>query len=543
MKKILLPALIILLSAPAFAQISVPYFGGNSFSMDADTIFSSDMNNGASGLQTIVGFGLWFEFLPYADRNITPQRDAVSVSLRLSNSSAYAWRGYDSPDDSGHLTPTLYGQPDQATSIWFDTIIAQLEYNQYWFRIAGIEPEITLSQASIKSVFDPVIRNRGDVAKNQLPLPLFHAGALYNGAGGVVSVIGQDLVHLNRREVEISGNLSAGMKTEIIDIALKAGSWKTAEENIENSWVAGADFSIRPDFSNLINFSMMTAANYDTVERRHGVENQEAINDAMSNPDALKENPIALGLGYEYRINLPNNHVLRPYIGVDYIYETTIKDYNYEIGGGLQWFFRGTGATYKRNTRIGGISLGDVDLPVALIVGFNIDRNGIVNGIVSLNESPHSSFIPRLGGFFNLELLNITQKEYHSYMGASEWGQEPAKHTYNDFLWAVMGQVEYMLDEKIMPYIYARYIPGTHDFVPGYKIDPDPAPEFAKNNITITTKAGFQLMFIKHFTIDLWYERNDVRKDYWESDNLQVKFKREWTADNGLLCVNFRISL
>ena len=527
MKKILLATLIILIGIPVSAEIAVPYFGGNNFTMDADTIFSADMNDGSTGLHTIVGFGLWFEFTPYADRNITPRRDALSVSLRLANSAFYAWRGYDAPDDTGFISPTLYGQLDQAKSVWFDTFIAQLEYNQYWVRIAGIEPEITLSQASIKSVFDPVINNRSDVAKNRLPMPLFYAGSLYGSPGGVVSVLGQDLVHLNRREVEIAGNLSAGIKTEIFDLALKVGSWKTGLQNDNNSWIAGADFTIRPDFSNLISLSLLGAVNYDTVTRRNGGENQEAVNDPMANPDALKESPIAFGMGYEYRIPLPwGRMVLRPYIGADFIYETNISEFNYEIGGGLQLFFRGTGAAFKRNTRIGGITLGDVELPAALFVGFNTNKDGIVNGIISLNESPHSSPIPRLGGFLNLELMNITGREFTSWEGGA-----PDRKVYNDFLWAAMGQVEYLLDEKIMPYIYARYIPGIQDIVPGYKIDPDPTPTFGKDYITLTTKVGCQFMFIRHFTIDVWYERSDVSQN------------NNWTLDDGLLSINFRVSL
>jgi len=521
MKKILFAALIIFICSPVFAEIPVPFFGGNSFAIDADTIFSADLNNGTTGLETIVGIGLWFEFSPYADRNITPQRDVLSVSLRMANSAFYAWRGYDNIDEDGYSKPTLWGQNDQAKSVWFDTFIAQLEYNQYWVRIAGIEPEVTISQASIRSVFDPVIRNRTDVAKNRLPMPLFHSGGLYNGAGGIVSVIGQDLVHLNRREVEISGNLSAGMKTEIYDLMFKVGSWKTAAQNDANGWVFGTDFIWRPDFTSLISFSFMGAQNYSTVTRRKGNEDRDPVNDPMSDPDALKENPIALGLGYEYRINLPGRMVLRPYVGADFIMETNTNEYNYEIGGGLQWFFRGTGAQFKRNARVGGIMLGDVELPAGLFLGFNVDKNGIVNGIVSLNEAPQSSLIPRLGGFLNLELMNIGGNEYKA----------PDGKTYNDFLWAVMAQVEYLATDKIMPYVYARYIPGIQNIYPGFKTDPDPEPAFNKDNITLTTKAGLQLLFIKHFIVDLWYERNDVALD------------SDWTLDNGLVSVNFRISM
>ena len=520
MKKILIVFLVLICASFVYAEISVPFFGGNNFGMDADTIFSSNFNTGAAGLQSIIGFGLWFEFTPYADRNITPLRDNVSVSLRMSNSAFYAWRGYDNPNDSGYTKPTLWGQTDQAKSVWFDTFIAQLEYNQFWVRIAGIEPEITISQASIKSVFDPIIANRTDFAKNRQPLPLFHSGALYNGQGGVVSVIGQDLVNLNRLEVEAAGNLSAGMSTEIFNLMLKLGSWKTAEQNTNNGWVFGADLILRPDFTNLINLSVFGAVNYDTVTRRKGNENKDTVNDPMADPNALKETPVAIGLGYEYRINLPGRMVIKPYVGADFIWNTETSEYNYEIGGGLQWFFRGTGVEIKRDRRIGGITLGDCKIPAALMIGFNADKNGIVNGIISLNEAPGQSLIPNLGGFINLELMNLSGNEYKA----------PDGKTYDDFLWGIMGQIEYQVNEKIMPYIFARYIPGTQDIYPGHKADPDPPAVFSKDHITLTTKIGCQFMFVNFFIIDLWYERNDTAE------------KNNWTPDKGLLSVNFRIS-
>ena len=526
MKKILLIALVLICASFAYADIAVPFFGGNNFTMDADTIFASNFNTGATGLQTIIGFGLWFEFSPYADRNITPLRDNVSVSLRMSNSAFYAWRGYDNIDDDGYSTPTLWGNPDQAKSVWFDTFIAQLEYNQYWLRIAGLEPEVTISQASIKSVFDPVIANRTDVDKNRLPMPLFYSGSLYNGLGGVVSVIGQDLVNLNRREVEIAGNLSVGMKAELFDLMFKVASWKTAEENIDNGWVFGADFTLRPNFTNLINLSLFTAVNYDTVTRRNANEDRDPVNDPMADPDALKETPIAAGLGYEYRINLPGRMVIKPYVGADFIWETESNEYKYEIGGGLQWFFRGTGVGLKRDARIGGISISASEIPAALMFGFNVDNNGIVNGIISMNEDPRYSLIPGLGGFLNLELMNITGKEY----SAPDSSSSNQRKIYNDFLWGVMVQVEYMLNEKIMPYVFARYIPGVQDFYPGFKIDPDPTPQFGKEYKTLTTKIGVQFNFVQFFRIDVWYERNDTARN------------DEWTLDKGLLSINFRVA-
>jgi hypothetical protein len=506
-----------------FADLPIPFFVCNNFTIDADTTFTADINDGSSGLLTTVGIGLWFEFVPYADRNITPQRDTLSVSIKLANSAFYAWRGYNVITDGvaadGHQVPSDVSV-DQATSLWFDTFIAQLEYNQWFVRIAGVEPEISISQASIRSVFDPIMANRTDISKNRVPLPLFYApgnavgGSWSHGAPGITSVINRDIVHLNRREVEIAGNFSAGMRSEIFDFALKGGSWKKAEENILNSWVGGWDLSWRPDLSQTINFSFLGAVNYGTVTRKGGFANQETVNDPLSDPDALVEKPLALGLGYEYRINLPGRMVMKPYAGIDFIYEAESGRYNYEIGGGLQWFFRGTGAQYKRNDKIGGVQLGDCDLPAALFLGMNVDKNGFCNAIFSFNENPNASPIPNLGGYFQFELLNISGKTFMAPNGVE----------YNDFLWAGLIQVEYMATSKIMPYVFFKYLPADRR---GKAISDTPV--YDKDIISLTSKLGFRLTPFNFFAVDVWYERNDVR------------ISKQWEKDKGFLSINFGI--
>jgi hypothetical protein len=545
MKKTLYAALIftvcVLTGVNLHAEISLPFFGNNNFDITTDTTFSADMNNGATGLKTTIGLGLWFEFVPYQDRNITPQRDILSVSLKLANSAFYAWRGYNmfyeeggsnnnlEQDSSGY---NVYKpndvQVDQATSVWFDTFIAQLEYNMFWLRIAGIEPEVTLSQASIRSVFDPLINNRTAIDKNEMYLPLFSTGGHYNPFNvGVTSVINRDLVHLNRREVEIAGNFSLGMKTELFDLALKVGAWKTASMNETNAWVFGTDFSIRPDLSNTITFSFLSAVNYEEVKilNKSDDTGNSVLDDPLSDSMALAENPIALGLGYEYRINLPKNMVIKPYAGFDFIYETKSGEYAWEIGGGLQWFFRGTGAQFKRNTKIGGVTLGDVEIPAALIIGMNVNQNGIVNAVISFNENPRTSPIPKFGGFFAIELMNIAGKEFTSlhYDGTSStFSDKP----YNDFLCAAVIQLEYLLHDKIMPYVYLRYMPAI---MPANRRAESPI--FDKDYQTITSKLGFRFTPFKYFAFDIWYERTDF------SD------KGEWEYDNGLLSMLFGISL
>jgi hypothetical protein len=517
MKKIISGiALLFMASTLSFADINVPFFGGNNFTIDVDTTFTADLNDGSTGLLTQAGIGLWFEYTPYADRNITPQRDALTVSVKLANSAFYAWRGYNVMSDGAlsdkDQTPSDV-TIDQAVSVWFDTFIAQLEYNQWFIRIAGIEPEISISQASVRSVFDPVIANRTDIAKNRMPLPLFYVpgnavgGSWSHGQPGITGILSRDIVHLNRREVKVAGNISAGMNTEIFNFTVKAGSWLKAEDNSTNAWVAGGDLAWRPDLAQAINFSFLTAANYETIS----VEN----NDPLSDKNALKENPLALGLGYEYRFNLPKRMVLKPYVGFDYIYEINTGEYNYEIGGGLQLFFRGTSAAFKRNTTIGGVRLGDVEIPAALMVGANVSKDGFINAVISFNESPHSSPLANVGGFLQAELMNITSKEYTG----------PDGKAYNDFLWAGIAQLEYLITPKIMPYLFCKYIPADVRLVTELAV----APVYNKDLASLTSKLGFRLTPINYFSVDIWYERTDVRN------------KDEWSLDNGQISVMFSV--
>jgi hypothetical protein len=234
--------------------------------------------------------------------------------------------------------------------------------------------------------------------------------------------------------------------------------------------------------------------------------------DPMADESALTENPLALGLGYEYRINLPGSMVLRPYAGIDFIYETISSEYNVEVGGGLQWFFRGTNAGYKRNEKIGGVVIGDVGLPAALVVGMNVDKDGFMNAVVSFNEDPRSSPLPNVGGFLQAEFMNITGKEYLA----------PDGKNYNEFMFAGIAQIEYTLTDKIMPYLFGKFIPAD---IRG--LTPTDAPVFKKNRTSLTSKLGVRFTPVNYFYVDLWYERTDVR------------IVRDWVWDNGVLSVTF----
>ncbi|MCR5217922.1 hypothetical protein [Treponema sp.] len=552
MKRIASVILGLLASSFLFADIQIPFFGGNSGGLDFGTTFAADLNDGSTGLATTMGCDLWFEFTPYTDLGLTPRRDKLSVSLKMSNTAIYAWRGYNF-NNSGVSEINDIGSRDQAKSIWFGSLIAELQYGEWWLRAAGIDPQITMNQASIKSVLDNNMQERTGDKNQYFRLPLFHSGGPYSGNGGTVSVIGRDLVHLNAREVEIYGMYSAGYKGLDFQANVKAGSWQNGEDNNKNSWVFGADMAWNPTFNTKLTFTGLYAMNYGTYtassssretldsddEENTATVVMSAANDPEADASALVEQPLALGAGIEYSIGIPGFGSLRPYAGVDWVRQTEIDwgedgDWDLEVGAGFMWLFRGPGASFKRNYSLGGMQLsGDTANRVGLGAGFNMNRDGIVNGILSFNEDPAASPIKNLGGFFQVELMNITGKDYTA----------PTGTVYSDFLYAFIAQLEYKATDKVMPYIFGWYVPSVN-YGAAYTDENgetqysryaynnyNDSPTYEKDSLTLTSKLGVKITPSAHYYLDIWYERTDQKSG------------DEWSTDAGLVSVKVGIKL
>jgi hypothetical protein len=526
-----------------FAEIPLSFFGGNNFGISTGTIFSTDLNDGSTGFSSWLDCDLWFEFTPYADRGISPQKKKLSVSLKLANSAWYAWRGYSVTSSDNYAIPNDLGDADQSDSVWFNTLIAQVQYGEWWTRVAGIEPDITIDQASIRSVLDNTMSNRTGDKNMYFCLPLFHSGGPYAGNGGIASVIGRDLVHLNKREVEVYGMYSIGYDGLDLQADLKAGSWKNGEENDANSWVFGSDITWNIDLKSTLKFNILAAVNYGEYDLTTDSDGNyiyshttatgatevdtgvSAVDDPEADADALVDFPVAMSLGYEYRLDLPNRMVLKPYAGLDVIYELETNDYDYEAGGGMTWYFRGTGAQFKRNTKFGGMQLsGDCANQVGLSVGANVDKEGVVNAIVSFDEDPNASPIKNIGGFAQFEFMNIIGKEYVSSANDTE---------YSDYLWAFICQIEWKATNKMTPFIFGWYVPSV-DYADSGKNaynNFNDNPTYDKDDATIMSKIGCRFTPFDHIAVDVWYQRIDQK-----SDNL-------WDGDRGSINFSFEISL
>jgi hypothetical protein len=467
------------------AQLSTDFFGGNNLNIEAKTIFQGDLTDGSTGLETTMSIGLWFEHMGYSDRGIFPVKDDISVSLNLANAAIYAWRGYTVKNTQDmSFKPDNVGS-DQANSIWFNDISAEIIFGSFWIKAAGLKPKISVSQASVFSVFDSIMANTTAKDKNELPLPLFSSGNWY--VDGIKSVIGRDLLGAvnipKSRQVPVGGILSAGYKGDDIIFDISAGSFKNGKDNNDNSWVTGFNLDWKPNLNSKINISSLGAFNYE-----NSIKEDEKLT-------VISKNPLALGVNYEVRIKLKDKAILKPVIGADIFYNQIGSKFLWEAGGGIKLYPHGSNSSY-------GYSILGGSGEVGLFISANINQDNMVNGIVSFNESPKTSLIPNLGGFLQAEFMNIT----------GTGGK--------DFLWAGIGYMEYLIKNNMKIYAMEKFIPGDIE---------DHTYSWDRKNFN--TKIGIKLSPLEYFNIDFSYQRNDKI-----SGN-----KKEWDA--GIISTEFKISM
>lgn len=479
--------LFILIPSFLMADLSTNFMGGNNFDIETITTFAGDLNDGSTGLETEMSLGLWFEPMTYADRGISPLKDNLSVSLTLTNSAIYAWRGYtiENGEDQSSIPNDVTS--DQADSIWFDNISAEVMYGDYWIQTTGLYPEISVSQASIFTVFDSIMENTTASDKNSLPLPLFSEGNWY--VDGIKSVIGRDLLRAvnvpKNRQVPVGGILSSGYNGEDFSLDVSAGSWiSDDEEKSKNSWVVGLNLNWKPNLSSSISFSSLAAFNY------------EDIDNSSDDLTVISKNPLAIGLNYENRIKLPGKVILKPVIGADIFYNQTDENIDWEIGGGLKYYMHGSNSSYSYDVLSGS---GEV----AFFASANINNDNQVNGILSFNEDPKLSFIPNTGGFFQIELMNMTSINDE------------------DFLWAGVGNIEYLINNTFSIFIFEKYIQGDVE-----------NQTYSKDIQNFNSKIGVNIDILEYFNIEISYERTDILSE-----------KADDVIDLGLISTEFKISM
>jgi hypothetical protein len=263
----------------------------------------------------------------------------------------------------------------------------------------------------------------------------------------------------------ISGILAVGAEYEKFSFVLKTASRNPGTAmtdpvlpaNIENAWLFGADFELVP-FENL----RLEATGF------------AGINYEKTNEDG--KNPANVGILAEYRMPLTDRYFLTPRVGFDFAMDTANNTNEWELGAGL--LFHSRGYNYITSSRI--LDWAEV-IPVGASLSMNMSNESVMNVLLSWFEpADRDSMLPNFGGFIQLELSDITNN--------TRAGTD----------YAVLAQLEYMVTEKITPYIRGGYM-----------------PEFTGPSLTIATTTGKYLVkgalgcFISpahFFTIDARYE-------------------------------------
>jgi hypothetical protein len=76
-----------------------------------------------------------------------------------------------------------------------------------------------------------------------------------------------------------------------------------------------------------------------------------------------------------------------------------------------------------------------------------------------------------------------------------------------------------------MPYLFGKIVPADTRKITELAV----APVYSKDITSLNSKLGCRLMPFNFFTIDMWYERTDIR------------IEDTWTTNKGIFSVNFGI--
>lgn len=458
-----------------------------SLGIETSTTFSSDLSNGSTGLETKVGIEAIFDLFPKEDRGIIQEEsDGLSVRLNVENAS-FSWLNTYKTTGGNYEQDDVNSWKAQPLVLSFDSLTSDIVWNNYYLRVAGTKTDMSLNSASITSIFDDVIDtdNRWYVKKkkalyyadryNVLELPLL--GEEFNR-----NLVEADIVD------QITGQIGLGAEFDSWNANILVGSLATGEDNDDNKWAFSSDANIIPMESLEINAEIFYGINLGF--------------DAEDTPE-MYQNPFAAGLKASYMVNPQSDISFKPFIGADYLIELDSMESIWEAGGGLFVYFT---KGQKKTAHM------DIDIDDVINQGFslsmNIDNENNSNLIVAyFDDTSENSLLGNFGSFLQLEVADLL----------SENNESP--------IWALVGQVEYLVDNKIKPYI-------RETITPEYK---DIDEKTGKTGVTLyNTVAGINFNPVKNLTLNLKYERTDSPG----SDS------EESESDNyGIISLEFNISL
>jgi hypothetical protein len=443
--------------------------------VEASTTFAWDIENKSTGLETRAGLELIFDLFPANSQGyIASDYDKPAVRVLLKDA-AFTWWNTYSTRGGNYEQDDFNSWQAKPLILTFDTFLADLVWKNAFFRVASSTTVMRVDTISLRSIFDDVmdVDDRFYYRENQA----LWRNDRYNIQKLPIlgSRLVRDAVDVDYRE-NISGILAGGLEYNRFGATLKVASYLNGVENNENAWLIGADMEIVP--INYLKFDItgFAAFNYDKTP--------------------VGENPYTFGMLAQYQFPLTEDFVLTPFVGFDYIYEKASEESAWELGLGLMFYTRG----FDKRTSYRVLDFDDV-IPVGASLGMNIDSDSRMNMVLSwFDPAGRDSLIENFGGFLQLELANMLGKD-----------DEDA-----DF--AILTQLEYVIQEKFTPYLRAGYRP---EITGGEKT----------GNMFVTLAPGLYFTPVHFFSLDFRYTMN----------HLLTTEKME--ADKGILSVMFTIRM
>jgi hypothetical protein len=416
MKKLGIFILFFFLTAIVFAE-TIETGKKGFIGIETSTTLSTDLNDGSTGLETKAGIEAIFSLFPREDRGIIPENtDSPVVKIEIKDSSFTWWNTYKTT--GGNLEQDDFNPwTAQPLVVNFESLTADVLWKNYYFRVAGTKPDMSLNNFSLLSIFDDVMSASKD------RWYVFRKTALYaNERYNVLQlpVLGDDinrnLLSLGFQD-KVSGQLGLGASFSNWNIDALAGSLKNGKDNNNNSWLFSIDTNIQPIEQINISTDILMGFNL-------GLD---------------YNNPVALGLGVKYLVNPLSPIKVMPYIGGDGVFEIDNSSYNWEIGGGLFIYF--SEPDYYTNHK--NIDHDNV-IPQGLSLSFNMNKDNESNAIIAFfNDTTKNSLFGNLGGFAQIEMANLIKSD--------------------KFKWGLTAQIEYLILNKYKPYIRETIKPNKGD--------------------------------------------------------------------------------
>jgi hypothetical protein len=386
--------------------------------VEATTAFGWDIENEQTGLDSKVGIEMIFPLFPKADRGVFPKDyDTIpSVRLLLKDVSFTWWNSYETKGGNYNQDDFVEGNSPRPLTLTFDTFLADVVWQNYFFRVAGTPTIMRTDAVSLRSIFDDVM-DVGDRWYYRRNFALWRSER-YNiqDLPLLRRRLTRDLVDDDYRET-VSGSLALGAEFERFNAAVKAASNKWAEQNTDNAWLFGLDFEVVPIDKLRMTGTGFMGSNYDKT--------------------SIGKNPLNFGLLTEYQLPLSEELILTPFFGFDYAYDTVWEDSAWELGGGLMFYSRG----FEKRVSYRILDWDDV-IPIGASIGMNINNDSHMNIVLSwFDPAGPDSLLPNFGGFLQIELADILDKKEESM----------------DF--AILGQFEYNIGGKFTPYVRSGFKP------------------------------------------------------------------------------------